>query len=49
MFYLLCCKKKGPQQKLIVKWMVTYGSLYMVADRQKDKKVLHLTVLSIQI
>jgi len=49
MLYLLCCKKNCPQQKSIGKWMVTYSSLYMVADRQKDRKVLHLTVLSIQI
>jgi hypothetical protein len=42
MFYLLYCKKKCPQQKSIGKLVVTYGSLYMVADRQKDVKVLHL-------
>jgi len=49
MLYLLYCKKKCPPQKAIGKWVVTYGSLYMVADRQEDGKVLYLTVQSIQI
>jgi len=49
MLYLLYCKKKVPPTKVNRNWVVTYGSLYMVADGQKDGKVLYLTVLSIQI
>jgi hypothetical protein len=40
MQYVLYCKKKCPQQKSIRKWVVTQGTLYMVADRQKNRKGL---------